>query len=334
MDSFCQRMPPGHVVRAAASGANLGIFHSFMTLLGEALDAPAVAFADQDDVWLPNKLSRALDHLRMIDPSKPAVYCGRQILVDTELRRIGASPKPRRPPSFPGLLLQNVGTGCTIVMNQAAARAVHASKKPNQSVHDWWVCLYVAAIDGIVLFDDMPVVLYRQHRKNAIGAPSSALRRLIRALSRGAGPHNAQLVEHLDALLRSEATLTLEAAHTAHQIKAKYAGSWRTRIELLRLPGFQRQAHTENVLLALWLLRGNLTIRHRLKNRATLFLHETLVSGLRWLLIYKDRLAFSQFSQALPEIRCVKEPPSGLSYSLTVSKIARKSILSMGYGNA
>ena len=50
IENFSKSLPPGQVVRAGNSGVNIGIFDSFMSLLGEALDAPALAFADQDDI--------------------------------------------------------------------------------------------------------------------------------------------------------------------------------------------------------------------------------------------------------------------------------------------
>jgi glycosyltransferase involved in cell wall biosynthesis len=318
MDDFCLQLPPAQVVRATGSGVNLGVFNSFMTLLGDALNAPAVAFADQDDVWLPEKLQRALVRLRTVDPGRPAVYCGRQTLVDQALRPIGLSPLPRHAPGFPGLLLQNIGTGCTIVMNKAAAQAIHASQKPHRSVHDWWSCLYVAAIGGTILFDDTPTILYRQHGGNLVGASKSRLRRLVGALSRGAGAHNAQLTWHLDALMRNKERLTPEAARITQQIRTGYARGWFARLALFRIAGFCRQTMMENVLLGLWLLRGHVPfssrLKHALKNRSTLFIYEKLRYLLQQVIIFKDRQIFRLRRMPLPEVRCVKAAAAGAHY--------------------
>ncbi len=89
-----------------------------------------MAFADQDDVWLPDKLQRALAFLNSVEDGRPALYCGRQRLVDESLQPLGFSPSFRAS-GIPGLVLQNVGTGCTMVMNRAAAAAVHVSEKPS-----------------------------------------------------------------------------------------------------------------------------------------------------------------------------------------------------------
>lgn len=318
MDGFCLQLPSKQAVRASGSGVNLGVFNSFMTLLGGALDAPAVAFADQDDVWLPDKLRRALARLRTVDPGRPALYCGRQALVDETLRPIGLSPLPRHAPGFPGLLLQNIGTGCTIVMNKAAAHAIHASQKPHRSVHDWWSCLFVAAIGGTILFDDTPAILYRQHGGNLVGASKSRLRRLVGALSRGAGAHNAQLTGHLDALMRNSGRLTPEAARITQRIRAGCARGWAGRLALFRIAGFRRQTIMENGLLALWLLRGHMPfnshLKHVLKNRSILFIYEKLRYLLQQLVIFKDRQAFRLRRLPLPEVRCVKPAAACAQY--------------------
>ena len=66
-----------------------------MTLLraAAAADPDVIAFADQDDVWLPDKLARGVGALQGV--AGPGLYCSRQILVDQVLRRIGESaPSP------------------------------------------------------------------------------------------------------------------------------------------------------------------------------------------------------------------------------------------------
>jgi glycosyltransferase involved in cell wall biosynthesis len=319
MDDFCLQLPAAQAVRATGSGVNLGVFNSFMTLLGDALDAPAVAFADQDDVWLPEKLQRALARLRTVEPGRPAVYCARQMLVDEALQPIGLSPLPHHAPGFPGLLLQNIGTGCTIVMNRAAAQAIHASQKPQRSLHDWWSCLFVAAIGGTILFDDTtPAILYRQHGANLVGASKSRLRRLVGALSRGAGAHNAQLSGHLDALMRNNERLTPEAARITQQIRTGYGRGWSARLALFRIAGFRRQTMMENVLLGLWLLRGHVPsgsyLKRMLKNKSTLFVYEKLRCLLQQVIIFKDRQIFRLRRMPLPEVRCVKAAAACAQY--------------------
>ena len=88
----CNRPPPGRIWGAAAS---------FLLLLAENQDSPYLAFADQDDFWLPEKLQRSLALLGPPD-GKPALYCARQILTDDDFSYPTPSMKfPARPASPP-----------------------------------------------------------------------------------------------------------------------------------------------------------------------------------------------------------------------------------------
>ncbi len=259
IERFASLLPTGRVVRSSGSGVHLGVFDRFLALLGEATDTPAVALADQDDVWLPEKMARALDALAAVDPGKPALYCSGLTVVDEDLRPIGMSVPLRHAPGFPGALLQNIASGCTMVLNQAAVRAVLKAARPYHGLHDWWIYLLVTAIGGEVLFDPAPSMLYRQHGANAIGASwsRSVLKRVAGTLRRGAGPHNAMLQQHLDALRRNEAILAPGVATAVRRIEAGFAGPWWRRAGLLLIPGFRRQTPIQTVVLALWMLRGS-----------------------------------------------------------------------------
>lgn len=63
-------------------GPNKGFARNFISALencGDDFDY--YAFSDQDDEWVENKLSHALDYLAQ-NPQTPSVYCGRTILTD------------------------------------------------------------------------------------------------------------------------------------------------------------------------------------------------------------------------------------------------------------
>jgi glycosyltransferase involved in cell wall biosynthesis len=266
LDRFARLCPPGQVVQLPGSGQHLGTFDSFMALIDSARDAPAVALADQDDIWLPRKLERALHALAKVEPGRPALYCTSLTIVDAALRPVGASLKLQRAPGFPGALLQNIASGCTMVLNQAAARAVAVAVQPAYRVHDWWIYLLVAAIGGAIVFDDTPTTLYRQHGANSIGASWARplLRRVIGAAIRGTAPYHLLLQQLLDALHRNEAMLAAENAKTLRRIRAALSGPWWRRVGLLTMPGFRRQTRSQTMLLALCLLRASRSRASRL----------------------------------------------------------------------
>jgi glycosyltransferase involved in cell wall biosynthesis len=163
-------------------GPRLGPAASFLDLLGRADPAfDTFAFCDQDDVWLPDKLSRATDHLGQQTAGAPALYCGRLMLVDEALTPLTLTPMPRRGASFENALVENIAAGCTVVLNPAA-RDLLTRKAPDWLVaHDWWAYLVVSAF-GAVHYDAEPKLLYRQHRANAVGASRSVAGNLARRL--------------------------------------------------------------------------------------------------------------------------------------------------------
>lgn len=154
------------------AGANQGVVASFFTLMRLApVDTRYVAFCDQDDVWEPSKLSRAVAMLGAGSDSEPAMYCSRLKIVDDDLRFLAYSDRLRRPPTFGNALVQNIATGCSVVVNRAALDMLTAHPPDTDHVimHDWWVYLLTSAL-GRVVVDDQAHILYRQHSGNVVGA--------------------------------------------------------------------------------------------------------------------------------------------------------------------
>jgi glycosyltransferase involved in cell wall biosynthesis len=150
-------------------GENMGFARSFLTLLIEAPpDAEIVMFSDQDDVWLPGKIERAIHHLQPL-AAQPALYCSAQMLVDETLRPLQVTPPWPHEPSFANALAENIVTGCTAALNQPALTLLQSAGVPEGVVfHDWWLYLVVSAF-GTVMWDRQPTLLYRQHGANLIG---------------------------------------------------------------------------------------------------------------------------------------------------------------------
>lgn len=147
------------------SAGNLGPARSFFRLLAAADEAAGIVmFADQDDVWLPDRVARAGEMLAAAGPpDMPLLYCSRVSVTDERLRIVGAIPPADTRPSFGNALIENVAMGCTIAMNQAARRLLLSRPLPDDALmHDWWCYLVVSAF-GRVVFDARPTILYRRH---------------------------------------------------------------------------------------------------------------------------------------------------------------------------
>ncbi len=237
---------------------NLGVVGSYMTLLRAAApglgEADAIAFADQDDVWLPEKLARGLAMLPRGEA--PALYCARYVRTDALLRRLGESNRLRRPAGFPQALAQNVATGCTILLNRAAAMLVAASAPPIGTIHDWWCYLVVSAAGGLILRDEATVLLYRQHGGNAVGAAPNWPTRAVGALRRGPAQFITLLRAHVAALLVTPQLLTPRAHEMLAEMDDILRGPRSGRLKLLRWRELRRQGWWETQALRAWLVIG------------------------------------------------------------------------------
>ena len=258
MQAFMAGPGEGRCVALPAPEGRIGPAASFMALLRAAAqaDPDVVAFADQDDVWLPDKLARGMSALAAAGADRPALYCSRQILVDHDLRRTGVSAPILQPSGFLAALTQNIATGCTVQLNRAAVRLVEASEVPPSSLHDWWSYLVVAVAGGRLIADATPTVLYRQHGGNLVGAPPSMHRRAVAALRRGPGVFMGVLRNHVAALRAQPHLLSPEAAAALDILHAGLHGPLRHRVAALRLPGLTRQTWQETLLFRWWFLIG------------------------------------------------------------------------------
>jgi glycosyltransferase involved in cell wall biosynthesis len=154
------------------SGTREGYPDTFYTLL-EQSRSPIVLFSDQDDVWLPEKLSLFVRTLRELPEGRPALVHSDLRVVSEELEQLSPSylrqirAYPPHSDSVLGLLCWNYVTGCASGFN---ARAREVFRRPEaRTGHDAWVALTCAAL-GSVTFLDVQTVLYRQHGKNLVGA--------------------------------------------------------------------------------------------------------------------------------------------------------------------
>ena len=169
-------------------GDNLGPARSFLALMDSAPQCEWYAFCDQDDVWLPHKLSRALRRLREADGAAPALYYGRPFLVDEKLSPLPPTSRAlERMETFASSLVASNATGCTMVFNRRLLEAVNRRKPDYVFMHDDWVHKLCLMEKGRLFFDENVPLLYRQHGGNLIGTPSSEwmkLRRHLQSLTR------------------------------------------------------------------------------------------------------------------------------------------------------
>ena len=110
------------------------------------------------------------------------MYCSRLEYVDQGLGHLGYSTIPRQL-DFANALVENVVTGCTVVLNRCARDLIVARLPKTVLFHDWWCYLVVSAV-GKVVYDPRPNIKYRQHANNHVGGTSSVLELFRRRLAR------------------------------------------------------------------------------------------------------------------------------------------------------
>lgn len=151
-------------------GPRQGFAKNFMSLIqNDQINAKYFAFSDQDDIWINDKLERAIRFLDSIGDDKPALFCSRTALINDKNIPIGYSPLFSKAPSFKNSILQNIASGNTMVFNSLARDLLRKLADQQLVAHDWTLYQIVTASGGEVFFDKRPTLLYRQHANNLIG---------------------------------------------------------------------------------------------------------------------------------------------------------------------
>ena len=122
------------------NGPRRGFVANFLSLACDfSIATDYFAFSDQDDIWEPDKLSRAFAWLQQIPSQTPAMYCCRAQLIDECDHTRGLSPLFKREPSFRNALVQSIAGGNTMVFNRAARQLlVDCGSDVDVPLHDWW----------------------------------------------------------------------------------------------------------------------------------------------------------------------------------------------------
>ncbi len=223
-------------------GPCAGYAQNFLSLLRHP-DLPKgyVALSDQDDVWLPHKLERALRHLTEHADQGVALYGSRTRIVDEWLNDWQLSPAFGHPPSFTNALVQNIMGGNTQVLSPAAVGVVQSVTDVSEVFsHDWWLYQLITGCGGKVIFDRVPGLLYRQHSNNAVGANLGTFAKLRRIgmVLKGRFRHwineNIRVLHRVSALLTPENRLILDEFRLSRHQRGLVAWASYRRLGLSR----------------------------------------------------------------------------------------------------
>lgn len=163
---------------------NVGFAKSFSWLINHAPQSDYYAFCDQDDIWLPHKISNAITVLEKENSDIPLLYSTNLIVVDKNLKEITRDThihmSRNSPYQFEENILQNNTYGCTIVINDTLRKLYNRVPDDEVRAHDYLLTVLATGL-GKFIFDENPQLLYRQHNNNAIGFYKGSLRNIIRS---------------------------------------------------------------------------------------------------------------------------------------------------------
>lgn len=167
-------------------GPQQGYAQNFWSLIHRVKrkDINYVAFCDQDDLWDPEHLNRAMVAMRFY--KTPCLYGSRTQYIDQDDQLLDFSPDFLKDPCFQNALVQNIAGGNTQVFNALLLPFLQKIPLGSPIVsHDWIVYQVTTAIGGKVFYSQHPTVLYRQHAMNLVGRNdrlSDQFRRLLQLL--------------------------------------------------------------------------------------------------------------------------------------------------------
>lgn len=151
-----------------SGSSNIGISKSFYKCLDAAYShAEWFAFCDQDDVWHPDKLRRALDILKAeAQQDAPLLYASEYNFCNSDLTFIKKSSLNKIGVSFQNSIYETPCSGNTQVFNKALAEFFLKSDPNDLAIHhDCWSNMIGAAL-GKVCFDDAATLEYRRTGNN------------------------------------------------------------------------------------------------------------------------------------------------------------------------
>jgi rhamnosyltransferase len=159
-----------------------------------------VAFADQDDVWLPGKLKRAAD--RLSDLGVDGYSSDIVAFWESGRSRYIKKSYPQQQWDY---LFESAGPGCTFVFKRQLAVEMQGvlqqkiQKTMDVGLHDWFTYAFARAHGYKWFIDDYASLMYRQHGQNQVGVNAGFAALLWRAkqVLNGWGLNQARLIAEL-----------------------------------------------------------------------------------------------------------------------------------------
>lgn len=164
---------------------------NFARLIKDAYGSQYIMFCDQDDVWKEDKIETSIKAMKKLESKYgsgiPLLVHGDLEVASKDMDIIAGSmfglSHIKRHPSLAELVIQNNVTGCTMIINGPLCKGIaDIAGMEDVIMHDYIIALY-AKVFGKTAFINKPLLNYRQHGSNSVGAkdnnsPKYLLKRL------------------------------------------------------------------------------------------------------------------------------------------------------------
>lgn len=165
-----------HVNHPSSGGAK----HNFMKLIREN-EGKYMMCCDQDDVWHPDKIERSMKRMRLMEKrygkNVPLLVYSELRVVDEKLNEIAPAFHPfmnlRTGSDLATELIQNQVTGCTVLFNHSLWGYMQKVTDSDRILMHDHVLALVALMFGHMSFIGKPLMDYRQHEGNSVGAKNA-----------------------------------------------------------------------------------------------------------------------------------------------------------------
>lgn len=233
-------------------GKNVGFAKSFWIGLSMCSDADYYAFADQDDVWKPNKLARCIAVMQDTAQVPQLAYCKMQ-RSDVQLNRLNEQVEVLKPEQLTKklTLIKTYNYGAATVINRSAKKLVcRVWPEAEDLPHDMWIgtlCYWF----GKIYYVDEELYYWIRYDTSVTGegTKETAIQyRLKRTLQKKSYPNVST------AMLESYGDL-LQPADCAFLKKASdYKTVFYDKLSLLFDPTFKRMTLSGTIALKMGIL--------------------------------------------------------------------------------
>ncbi len=242
-------------------GKNIGLADSMFELMKCCdTDCEYFSFSDQDDVWLPHKLERAVQALDKENNNTPLLYASCSSLTDRDLNIFGQTAAPKRGVSFYNAMIQNVCPGHAQVCNRKMLELIRSHYSDKIYMIDFWFYMVSTAL-GKVIFDPECTTLYRQHGKNTLGYETNFIKKNIQRIKRWRNQEAKRNIIMLHDLYKVYSDL-LPKEYT-EELKAFFSmqHSFFSRLRYAFKTKAYRQAGYENLIFRFMYLIGKYNVK-------------------------------------------------------------------------